>query len=230
NQVTLHQALTKAFGERARYQASPTDDMIRNAKRIILAVGTQDAESWDRSFQLEVGEEAYVKRIVSLNPNVIVLVNSGSGIRMTDWHQQAAAILYCFYNGQNGNTASAEILTGDVNPSGKLPFTIEREFSDGPGADYIPKGEVLDHGANDEWEKICPRYDLEYNEGVFVGYSWYDSRNIEPLYPFGFGLSYTQFSYSDLVVSPPKNGDSHVEVRFGISNTGSVAGQEVAQL
>lgn len=230
NQVTLHQALTKAFGERARYQASPTDDMIRNAKRIILAVGTQDAESWDRSFQLEVGEEAYVKRIVSLNPNVIVLVNSGSGIRMTDWHQQAAAILYCFYNGQNGNTAIAEILTGDVNPSGKLPFTIEREFSDGPGADYIPKGEVLYHGANDEWEKIYPVYDLEYKEGVFVGYRWYDSRNIEPLYPFGFGLSYTQFSYSDLVVSPPKNGDSHVEVRFRISNTGSVAGQEVAQL
>lgn len=230
NQVTLYQALHKIFGERARYEASPTDDTIRSAKRIILAIGTQDAESWDRSFQLEVGEEAYVKRILRLNPNVIVLVNSGSGIRMTDWHQQAAAILYCFYNGQNGNTAIAEILTGDVNPSGKLPFTIEREFADGPGADYLPKGEVLYNGANDEWEKIYPVYDVEYKEGVFVGYRWYDSRNVEPLYPFGFGLSYTQFSYSDLVVNPPKSGDSHVEVRFRISNTGSMAGQEIAQL
>jgi beta-glucosidase len=230
NQVTLYQALHKVFGERARYEASPTDDTIRNATRIILSIGTQDAESWDRSFQLEAGEEAYVKRILRLNPNVIVLVNSGSGIRMTDWHQQAAAILYCFYNGQNGNTAIAEILTGDVNPSGKLPFTIEREFADGPGADYIPEGEVLYNGANDEWEKIYPVYDLEYKEGVFVGYRWYDSRNIEPLYPFGFGLSYTQFSYSDLVVIPPKSGDSHVEVRFRISNTGNITGQEIAQL
>lgn len=230
NQVTLYQALHKVFGERARYEASPTDDMIRSAKRIILAVGTQDAESWDRPFQLEIGEELYVKRVLRLNPNVIVLVNSGSGIRMTDWHQQAAAILYCFYNGQNGNTAIAEILTGDVNPSGKLPFTIEREFNDGPGAGYIPKGEALYNGANDEWEKIYPVYDVEYKEGVFVGYRWYDSRNIEPLYPFGFGLSYTQFSYSDLVVSPPKSGDSHVEVRFRISNTGNMAGQEITQL
>ena len=230
NQVTLYQALHKVFGERARYEASPTDDMIRSAKRIILAVGTQDAESWDRPFQLEIGEELYVKRVLRLNPNVIVLVNSGSGIRMTDWHQQAAAILYCFYNGQNGNIAITEILTGDVNPSGKLPFTIEREFSDGPGAGYIPKGEVLYNGANDEWEKIYPVYDVEYKEGVFVGYRWYDSRNIEPLYPFGFGLSYTQFSYSDLVVSPPKSGDSHVEVRFRISNTGNMTGQEIAQL
>ncbi len=230
NQVTLYQALHKVFGERARYEASPTDDIIRNAKRIILAVGTQDAESWDRPFQLEIGEELYVKRVLRLNPNVIVLVNSGSGIRMTDWHQQAAAILYCFYNGQNGNIAITEILTGDVNPSGKLPFTIEREFSDGPGAGYIPKGEVLYNGANDEWEKIYPVYDVEYKEGVFVGYRWYDSRNIEPLYPFGFGLSYTQFSYSDLVVSPPKSGDSHVEVRFRISNTGNMTGQEIAQL
>jgi len=230
NQVTLYQALYKVFGERARYEASPTDDTIRNAKRVILAIGTQDAESWDRPFQLELGEELYVKRILSLNPNVIVLVNSGSGIRMTDWYQQAAAILYCFYNGQNGNIAAAEILTGDVNPSGKLPFTIEREFSDGPGADYVPKGEVLYYGANDEWEKIYPVYDVEYKEGVFVGYRWYDSRNIEPLYPFGFGLSYTQFSYSNLVVNPPKSGESHVEVRFRISNTGEVAGQEVAQI
>ncbi|MCR6653344.1 MAG: glycoside hydrolase family 3 C-terminal domain-containing protein [Cellvibrionaceae bacterium] len=230
NQVTLYQALHKIFGERTRYEASPTDDMIRSAKRIILAVGTQDAESWDRPFELDPQEELYARHITRLNPNVIVLVNSGSGIRMTGWYQQAAAILYCFYNGQNGHTAVAEILTGDVNPSGKLPFTIEREFSDGPGANYVPAGEVLYNGANDDWEKIHPVYDVEYKEGVFVGYRWYDSRNIEPLYPFGFGLSYTQFSYSDLVVIPPKSGESHVEVRFRVSNTGNVAGQEIAQV
>jgi beta-glucosidase len=231
NQITLYQALHKVFGETVYYEASPTDDTIRNAKRIILSIGTQDAESWDRPFALELGEELYVKRILRLNPNVIVLVNSGSGIRMTDWHQQAAAIVCCFYNGQNGNIALTEILTGDVNPSGKLPFTLEREFKDGPGAGYIPQGEVLYYGANDEWEKIYPVYDVEYSEGVFVGYRWYDSRNIEPLYPFGFGLSYTQFGYSDFSVSPLlDNGEEVVDVRCKITNTGAMAGQETVQI
>lgn len=230
NQITLYQALKEKFGERARYEASPTDEIIRNAKTIILATGTQDAESWDRPFELDISEELYVRRVVRLNPNVIVLVNSGSGIRMIDWYQKTAAILYCFYNGQNGNIAVAEILAGDVNPSGKLPFTIEREFRDGPGADYLPPGNVLYNGANDEWEKIYPVYDVPYKEGVFVGYRWYDSRNIEPLYPFGFGLSYTQFSYSDLAVNVLTGAEPGVEVRFKITNTGNVAGKEIAQI
>ncbi len=231
NQITLFQALHKVFGERARYEASPTDDMIRNAGRIILSVGTQDAESWDRPFALEIGEELYIKRIVRLNPNVIVLVNSGSAIRMTDWYDKAAAIMYCFYNGQNGNLAVTEILTGDVNPSGKLPFTIEREFADGPGAGYIPAGEVLYNGANDEWEKNRAVYDVRYDEGVMVGYRWYESRNVAPLYPFGFGLSYTEFTYSDLAVRRlPAGGDALVEVSFKVANSGGCAGQEITQI
>lgn len=231
NQITLYQALKDTFGERVRYEVSPTNETIRNAKTIIVATGTYDAESWDRPFELDPHEELYIRNIVRLNPNVIVLVNSGGGIRMTDWYDKAAAIVHCFYNGQNGNIAVAEILCGDVNPSGKLPFTIEREFRDGPGADYVPAGSTLYNGANDEWEKIYPVYDVHYKEGVFVGYRWYDSRNIEPLYPFGFGLSYTQFSYSDLVVNVLSNtAEPGVEVRFKITNTGNVAGQEIAQL
>jgi beta-glucosidase len=231
NQITLYQALHKVFGDGIRYEASPTDETIRSAAHIILSIGTQDAESWDRPFALELGEELYVKRILRLNPNVIVVVNAGSGIRMTDWYQQAAAIVYCFYNGQNGNIALAEILTGDVNPSGKLPFTIEREFRDGPGADYVPQGEALYYGANDEWEKVRPVYDVVYKEGVFVGYRWYDARNIEPLYPFGFGLSYTQFQYSDLALTTlQEEGGEVVEVRFAVTNNGSVDGQETVQV
>lgn len=231
HQITQYEALHKVLGERAHYDVAPTDETIKNAKRIILSVGTQDAESWDRPFALDIGEELYVRRIVNLNPNVIVLVNSGSAIRMTDWAEQAAAIVYCFYNGQNGNIAVTEILTGEVNPSGKLPFTIEREFSDSPGADYIPEGEVLYNGANDEWEKHRPVYDVEYKEGVFVGYRWYEKHNIAPLFPFGFGLSYTQFSYSDLTLnSDTQRADDGIDLSFTVTNNGLMDGSEVAQV
>lgn len=230
-QVTQLQALQAVFGERVEYQAAPTDEAIKKAERIIVSVGTQDAESWDRPFALDISEELYLRRIVGLNPNVIVLVNSGSGIRMTDWYQQAAAIVYCWYNGQNGNTALAEILTGKVNPSGRLPFTIEREFEHGPGADYVPKGETLYQGANDEWEKIHPVYDVHYKEGVFVGYRWYEKQGIEPLYPFGYGLTYTQFDYATLQMSHGEiaQGES-LTVSFGLRNSGPMAGSEVAQV
>lgn len=231
NQVTQFQAFTDTFGSSVEYKSSPTDDDIRNAPRIILSIGTQDAESWDRPFDLSRGEELYIRRILDLNSNVIVLVNTGSGIRMTDWYDKAAAIVYCFYNGQNGNTAVAEILSGKTNPSGKLPFTIEKEFNDGPGAGYVPTGEVLYSGENDDWEASREVYDIEYKEGVFVGYRWFEAKNIKPLYPFGFGLSYTQFDYSNLHISHSEAviGDT-VEVSFTITNTGKVAGKEIAQL
>lgn len=230
-QVTQLQALKEVFGEQVEYQATPTDEAIRSAERIIVSVGTQDAESWDRPFALDVSEELYLRRIVGLNANVIVLVNSGSGIRMTDWYQHTAAIVYCWYNGQNGNTALAEILSGQVNPSGRLPFTIEREFADGPGADYVPKGETLYQGANDEWEKIHPVYDVNYKEGVFVGYRWYEKQNIEPLYPFGYGLTYTQFDYATLQFSHGEiTQDDTLSVSFGLRNSGPMAGSEVAQV
>jgi beta-glucosidase len=231
NQITLFQALKHEFGEAAHYEASPTDDMIRSAKRIILSVGTQDAESWDRPFVMDNSEELYIKRIVKLNANVVVLVNTGSGVRMTDWYQQAAAIVYCFYNGQNGNTALAEIITGKINPSGKLPFTIEREFTDGPGANYIPPGEALYYGENNAWEAARAVYDVPYQEGVLVGYRWYDTKQIEPLYPFGFGLSYTEFHFQNLTLH--SGTDAHgvfVDVTCEIQNIGKMSGQEVVQI
>ncbi len=230
NQTSQFDALGQEF-ESVHYDSSPTDDVIKQAKRIILSIGTQDAESWDRPFELSIGEELYIRRVLNLNSNVIVLVNSGSGIRMTDWYQKAAAIVYCFYNGQNGNTAVAEILAGKTNPSGKLPFTIEREFSDAPGADYIPEGEALYYGENDAWEAARDVYDVEYKEGVFVGYRWYEHKNIEPLYVFGFGLSYTRFEYSNIRLSHSSAsvGDE-VEVSFDLTNIGEQTGLEVTQL
>ncbi len=228
--VTLHESLKKTYGDRVVYDASPTDEELRSAGHIIVSVGTVDAESWDRPYALPEGEERYLKRIIGLNSRVIVLVNAGSGVRMTDWCG-AAAILYCWYSGQNGSIAVAEILSGETNPSGKLPITLEREFADSPGFGYIPEGETLYNGANDEWEKIHPVYDVHYDEGLFVGYRWYEKRGIPPLYAFGYGLSYTQFEYTDLHVKEATVAvGKPVEISFGIKNTGPRRGKETAQI
>src|SRR5690606_11457837 len=157
-------------------------------------------------------------------------VNAGSGIRMTDWYEKAAAIVFCWYNGQNGHIAVAEILSGQVNPSGKLPITLEREFSDGPGADYVPPGETLYYGANVEWDKLKPVYDVHYREGVFVGYRWYEQKQIKPLYAFGFGLSYTHFDYGSLMVRQSRvQAGEPVELSFTLHNDGPREGRETVQ-
>lgn len=229
--VQLLDALSQEFGDAVRFLKGPTDEEIRAAKQIVLSVATLDSEGCDRRFALKADDELWVKRVLNLNTNVVVLVQSGSGIRMTDWYEQAAAIVYCYYNGQNGHTAVAEILSGKTNPSGKLPFTIEREFSDGPGTGYVPDGEVLYNGWNDEWEAARAVYDVEYEEGVFVGYRWYDAKGIEPLYPFGFGLSYAKFEYVDLAVSSDTiSAGEGVSVSVSVKNVGLVEGIEIVQV
>jgi beta-glucosidase len=150
---------------------------------------------------------------------------------MTDWNEKAAAILYCWYPGQSGNTALAEILSGAVNPSGKLPITIEKRFEDSPGAGYLSANDKLYVGWPQDNDMSQPIRNVEYNEGVFVGYRWYEAKSIAPLYAFGHGLSYTTFAYSNLKVTPATFGiDDRVTVEFEITNTGKVAGAEVAQL
>ena len=229
--VQLLDALRSEFGERIHYQKAPSWECIAAAERVILSLGTQDSEGWDRPFALRRFDESFARKVMSLNKEVIVLVQSGSGIRMTDWSDQAAAVLYCWYNGQNGHRAVAEILSGKTNPSGKLPITIEREFADGVDPNYVPTGEHLYSGWNDEWEASREIYDIHYDEGVFVGYRWYESRGIAPLFPFGHGLSYTTFEYSTLEVSQREVaiGDK-LEVSFTLKNVGALTGSEVAQL
>ena len=229
--VQLLDALRAEFEDAIVYEKAPTKERIVKASKIILSIGTMDSEGWDRPFELKRGIEVWVNHVVTLNPNVIILAQTGSGIRMTDWYDKAAAVLYCWYNGQNGHTAVAEILSGKTNPSGKLPMTIEREFADGPDPDYVPQGEHLYSGWNDEWEAEREIYDIDYDEGLLVGYRWFDTKKIEPLCPFGHGLSYTQFEYSNLVVSKRAfSAAETIELSFTIKNAGKRDGSEIAQL
>ena len=112
-----------------------------------------------------------------------------------------------------------------------MPITIEKDFKDSPGFGYIPAGETLYLDWNDKNESAHPVFDIHYNEGIFVGYRWYEKKNIEPLFPFGYGLSYTTFEYSGLNISKLKfTPDDSVTVSFTLKNVGRTRGAEVAQL
>ncbi len=229
--VTLLAALQSTYGERLQYVKQPSDEQIKGADVVLLSTGTKDSEGWDRPFALPQQDEGFVRRVSGLNPRTVVIVNSGGGIQMTGWKDQAAAIVYAWYPGQSGNKGLAEVLCGDVNPSGKLPITIEKRFEDSPAYGYLPPGATLYAGWGPDNDMSQPIHDVVYKEGVFVGYRWYESRKIEPLYAFGHGLSYTTFAYKDLRLSPAElAADGRLTVEFTITNTGRVAGAEVAQL
>ena len=229
--ITMLQALKAVYGDALEYVKSPTDAQLSAADVVLLSTGTLDNEGWDRPFALPERDEALVQRAVSLNPHTVVIVNSGGGIKMTDWNEKAAAIVYAWYPGQIGNHALAEIISGAVNPSGKLPITIEKRFEDSPGAGYIPSGEKLYTGWELDNNMAHPVYPIEYKEGIFVGYRWYEAKKIRPLYAFGHGLSYSKFEYSDLKITPAMiRSEGRVTVEFKVTNTSAIEGAEVAQL
>jgi beta-glucosidase len=231
NRVTLAQSLKREFGENLKVIKEASDEEIRLADVVILSIGTNDSEGRDRPFNLPPEMENRILHIADINSNIVIVVSSGSGINMTRWFDKVGAILYAWYGGQTGAVAVAEIIAGKVNPSGKLPITIEKDFKDSPGYDYIPKGEQLYTGWNGDVEKISPVYNVHYDEGIFVGYRWYEKKNIEPLFPFGYGLSYTNFTYSNLQVSDDKFvGDDIIDVSFMVTNSGNRSGSEIAQL
>jgi len=173
-----------------------------------------------------------VRMACAANKSVIVLVLSGSGIDMSAWNDKASAIIYGWYPGQSGMQAIADIMVGKINPSGKLPMTIEKSFKDSPAYGMIPRGASISkayRNPNELW--FYPRtYDVEYKESVLVGYRWYESKGIEPLYPFGYGLSYTTFELGKAKAAKQISTEKPLKVSIRLKNSGSRAGSEVVQL
>jgi len=194
--------------------------LAAKADAVILCVGfdpNSESEGGDRTFRLPGGQDALIQQVAGVNKNVVVVLNAGGGVDMSKWLEQVPAILHAWYPGQEGGTALAQILFGDFSPSGKLPATFERRAEDNPTfhSYYPQKGDKR----------------VEYTEGVFVGYRGYEKSGVKPLYPFGFGLSYTSFAYSDLRIAPAAKGSGALlEVSFNVKNTGSSEGAEIAQV
>jgi len=141
--VTLLEALKGQFGEQVKYVKNPSDKEIMDASIVITIAYTYDTEGSDVPFDLPKKLNRTIQRIAGLNPKTVVVVYTGGGKNMTPWNDKVASILYCWYPGQIGNTALAEIIAGVTNPSGKLPITIEKDFKDSPGYPYLPKRQKL---------------------------------------------------------------------------------------
>ncbi|HEY0789535.1 MAG TPA: glycoside hydrolase family 3 C-terminal domain-containing protein [Chthoniobacterales bacterium] len=178
-----------------------------------------EGEGLDREFQLPEFQDELIQNLSRVNPHTIVVLHGGGNFDSLSWINQVGAYLHTFYPGQNGGQALAEILFGDVNPSGRLPVTFERRIQDNPAYATFPKP------VNQKPTEIA------YSEGLYVGYRGYEKGHIAPLYPFGYGLSYTTFEFSGLQVKPVEfDGTTPVTVTFTVTNTGQRAGAEVAQL
>jgi beta-glucosidase len=171
-------------------------------------------------------QDVLIAQVAAANPHTIVVLETGTAVTMP-WLDNVSAVLEAWYAGSKGADAVANILFGDVNPSAKLPMTFPRSESDLPHPKLvIPPKEARGRAAVMKSGEAKPTFAVNYDEGLKVGYKWYDAENKPALFPFGFGLSYTTYSYSDLKVNPGKE----TVVSFTVKNTGSRAGDEIAQV
>ena len=188
---------------------------------VIVAVGFDpetESEGADRTFNLPPGQNQLIQELAIANRNTIVVVTSGGAVNTQPWLDRVPSVFQAWYPGQEGGRALAELLFGEANPSGRLPVTFERRWDDNPTHDsYYPQA-----GTNR----------VVYREGLFMGYRGFDHNGTKPLFPFGYGLSYTTFAYRNLSISEPvKNQSSwQVQVQFDVTNTGKREGADVAQV
>jgi len=203
----------------------------------VVAVGFSPAtegEGYDRTFELPWGQDSLIEAVAAANPHTIVTLTAGGGTDTRRWLSKVPALLHTYYPGQEGGTAIAEVLFGKHNPEGKLPVSFDRSWEENPSAPYYYpiKGadtslHVVEEGRTPV-DYVIPH--LKYEDGLMVGYRYWTTTGKHPLFPFGFGLSYTTFSFANLQAPATAASGSTISVGFDVTNTGSVAGAEVAQL
>lgn len=192
-------------------------EIASQADAVVLAVGfnsSSESEGGDRSFELPIGQQQLIEQVAALGKKTIVFITSGGSVDVSAWKDKVQGIFATWYAGEEGGTAAARLLFGESNPSGHLPISWEKRLIDNPSYNnYYP-----DAGT----DKIV------YREGIFMGYRGYEHAHVDPQYPFGFGLSYTTFAFTNLKGTPAGNG--HFSVTFDVANTGQFPGATVAQL
>ena len=203
--------VTEALLEEARNVAAHADVAVVFAG----LPDSYESEGFDRSsLEMPSGHNQLIEAVGSVQPNVVVVLMNGSAITMP-WADRVKAIFEGWLGGQAGGGAIADVMTGRINPSGKLSETFPKRLQDTPAFPDFP---ALDRRAS-------------YGEGVFIGYRYYDKKDVEPLFPFGFGLSYTTFAYTGIKASAPSIKDTDgVTIEVAVKNAGNVAGKEIIQL
>lgn len=212
--------------------ARPVDELVTKEARAVAALAdvvlvdvgfdpSTESEGYDRTYQIPWGQDELVEAAQAINPRTIVVMTGGGDMDTHRWIDRVPALLHQWYPGQEGATALAEILTGARSPEGRLPITFPHTWEENPTHDnyYAPP---VAAGATPH---------VRYAEGVFVGYRSFVSTGKHPLFPFGYGLTYTTFAFSNLKVTPSvTGGHPSAEVSFDVANTGKVASADVAQV
>jgi beta-glucosidase len=204
--------------------------LAKNADVAIVFVSRWESEGRDSdSLSLPDNQDDLVAKVAAANPNTIVVLETGNPVAMP-WVDNVNAIVEAWFAGSSGHKALANILFGDVNPSGKLPITFPRSESDLPHLSIVkPPPNNEPPAGPDRWKRILeglPAFQTNYDEGLKVGYKWYDAEKKVVLFAFGHGLSYTSYAYSNLKVT----AGERVAVSFTVKNTGSRAGTEIAEV
>ena len=194
-------------------------DVAKDADVVVLNLGmakNYEGEQRDRDYlELPPMQIELLNEVLKVNKNVVVVLNNGSAMLMNEWNNKVPAIVEALYPGEQGGDALAQILFGEVNPSGKLPFTIMQKWEDHPAAKTYPGEREIAH----------------YSEGIFMGYRHFDKYDIDPLYEFGYGLSYTTFEYSNLELSSKTiEKNDTFEISLSVTNIGKMDGDEIIQL
>jgi beta-glucosidase len=218
----------------------PSDNVLSEAAAnadvvIFMAAGWLASEGRDLlDMQLPGKQAEAIAALARANKNVVVVLQANGAVSLDGWGDKAAAILAIHYSGQATGQALADVLTGTVNPSGKLTYTFAKKLEDYAchalnewPAKLRLKADPVDPGMKPEDRKATHAFDTDYEEGVFAGHRWFDKKNIEPAYPFGFGLSYTSFTLSAIKAEPEEGGWM---VSCNVKNTGSRRGAQVVQL
>jgi beta-glucosidase len=198
-------------------------DAAAHADLAVIVVGRYsklESEGFDvKTMDLPAGQDDLIAAVENVNPRTVVVINTGDPVTMVKWLDKTPAVLDMWYGGQEGGHALASVLFGEANPSGKLPVSFPRRFEDSPEYGH-------DSGAN---------LRVNYEEGIYLGYRYFDTKKVAPAFPFGFGMSYTTFDYSGLKISPPainlaKAKSDGVQVSVDVHNTGRRPGAEVVEL
>ncbi len=213
NPVQVRLAWVTPQQEKANYDAA-IKAARENKKAVVFAWGRDRPQV----FQLPDNQDKFISDIADANPNTIVVLNTALPVAMP-WLPKVKAVLQMWYPGDQGGPATANILLGKANPAGRLPITWPERMDQMVAQDPANHPERTNSGVEGK---------TTYTEGIFVGYRWFDKQEIKPLFPFGYGLSYTTFQYSGLKVARARDGG--LDVTFGIRNTGKVAGDEVPQV
>lgn len=217
--TSISEGVKKLAGSDIEVKYSQLVEVARESDAAVVCVGfnqSLEGEGFDRPFELPVEQIKLINDAAAANSRTIVVINSGGGVSFNGWLDKVPAVLQAWYPGQEIGTAVAEIIFGDVNPSGKLPATFEKNAEDNPSYPYY---------------RIKDNKKTPYTEGIFVGYRGYDKNKTQPQFCFGHGLSYTTFKFSNLKIKPQGRGEGRTfEIACDITNVGKREGSEIAQL